>query len=142
MLAGALRQGARPPVLAATESWPPNLARATRLLHPLGTVVVADPDEPPLPIADEAFDLVSSRQPVRAFWSEIARVLRPGGTYSAQHAVEVGGVGHGPARYGRPVIRWPTAAMPSVMARSPTLPKPRTSCAGVMVREARQVLMP
>ncbi|MFJ8473303.1 class I SAM-dependent methyltransferase [Kitasatospora sp. NPDC094011] len=87
VLAGALRLGggARPPVLAATESWPPNLARATRLLQPLGAVVVADPDEPPLPFADEAFDLVSSRHPVRAWWTEIARVLRPGGAYVAQH---------------------------------------------------------
>ncbi|MFE7590498.1 class I SAM-dependent methyltransferase [Kitasatospora sp. NPDC057512] len=85
VLAGAVRLGGRPTVLAATESWPPNLARATRLLHPLGAVVVADPDEPPLPFADGAFDLVSSRHPVRAWWSEIARVLRPGGTYFAQH---------------------------------------------------------
>ncbi|RKT08761.1 methyltransferase family protein [Streptomyces sp. 1114.5] len=78
-------QGRRPTVLAATESWPPNLARATRLLNPLGAVVVADPDEPPLPFADEAFELVSSRHPVRAWWAEIARVLRPGGSYFAQH---------------------------------------------------------
>jgi hypothetical protein len=27
--------------MAATESWPPNIAPATRLLHPLGVVVVA-----------------------------------------------------------------------------------------------------
>ncbi|WP_030243830.1 methyltransferase domain-containing protein [Streptomyces sp. NRRL S-350] len=89
VLAGALRlaaqHGDRPTVLAATESWPPNLVRATRLLNPLGAVVVADRDEPPLPFADEAFDLVSSRHPVRAWWTEIARVLRPGGSYVAQH---------------------------------------------------------
>ncbi|MFD8751625.1 class I SAM-dependent methyltransferase [Kitasatospora sp. NPDC059577] len=89
VLAGALRlagpQGRIPAVLAATESWPPNLARATRLLHPLGALVVADQDEPPLPFADGAFDLVSSRHPVRAWWAEIARVLRPGGSYFAQH---------------------------------------------------------
>ncbi|MFC9326110.1 class I SAM-dependent methyltransferase [Kitasatospora sp. NPDC057015] len=74
-----------PPVMVATESWPPNVARATRLLHPLGAVVVADTDEPPLPFADEAFDLVTSRHPVTVRWREIARVLRPGGTYLAQH---------------------------------------------------------
>ncbi|MEV7026857.1 class I SAM-dependent methyltransferase [Kitasatospora sp. NPDC093558] len=82
VLAGA---GNFPPAMAATESWPPNIARATKLLHPLGAVVVADPDEPPLPFADGAFDLVSSRHPVKAYWSEIARVLRPGGTYLGQH---------------------------------------------------------
>ncbi|MEU9044260.1 MULTISPECIES: methyltransferase domain-containing protein [unclassified Kitasatospora] len=89
VLAGALRlaepHGRLPTVLAATESWPPNIARATRLLHPLGAVVVADRDEPPLPFADQAFDLVSSRHPVRAWWPEIARVLRPGGSYFGQH---------------------------------------------------------
>ncbi|RSO40109.1 SAM-dependent methyltransferase [Streptomyces sp. WAC 06725] len=82
VLAGA---GPLPPVMAATESWPPNVAKATALLHPLGAVVVANPDEPPLPFADSAFDLVTSRHPATVWWSEIARVLRPGGTYFAQH---------------------------------------------------------
>lgn len=74
-----------PPTAIATESWPPNIAKATRLLHPRGVAVVADPDEPPLPFADEAFDLVTSRHPATIWWEEIARVLRPGGTYFAQH---------------------------------------------------------
>jgi SAM-dependent methyltransferase len=74
-----------PPLMAATESWPPNLAKATALLHPRGAVVVADADEPPLPFADAAFDLVTSRHPVTVWWDEIARVLRPGGSYFAQH---------------------------------------------------------
>ncbi|MFC8956582.1 class I SAM-dependent methyltransferase [Streptomyces sp. NPDC057101] len=73
-----------PPLVVATESWPPNLAKATRLLHPLGAVVVADEDEPPLPFADAAFDLVVSRHPVTVWWEDIARVLRPGGTYLSQ----------------------------------------------------------
>lgn len=74
-----------PATMAATESWPPNLARATRLLHPRGVVVVATGDEPPLPFADEAFDLVTSRHPAAVWWDEIRRVLRPGGAYLAQH---------------------------------------------------------
>ncbi|EUA08840.1 methyltransferase domain protein [Mycobacterium xenopi 4042] len=74
-----------PPTMAATESWPPNAALATRRLHPRGVVVVATRDEPPLPFADEAFDLVTSRHPIAVWWTEIARVLRPGGTYLAQH---------------------------------------------------------
>lgn len=74
-----------PTTAVATESWPPNVAKATRLLHPRGVVVVADPDEPPLPFADGAFDLVTSRHPATICWEEIARVLRPGGTYFAQH---------------------------------------------------------
>ncbi|MHC0434328.1 class I SAM-dependent methyltransferase [Streptomyces sp. O3] len=75
----------RPPLCVATEGWPPNLARATALLHPLGTVVVAAAEEPPLPFADGAFDLVVSRHPQRPYFQEIARLLRPGGTYFAQH---------------------------------------------------------
>ncbi|UUN27859.1 class I SAM-dependent methyltransferase [Streptomyces sp. FIT100] len=73
-----------PPLMVATEGWPPNIERATRLLHPLGVVVVADADEPPLPFGDEAFDLVVSRHPVAVRWDEVARVLRPGGTYFSQ----------------------------------------------------------
>ena len=73
-----------PPVTVATESWPPNVTVATRLLRPRGVVVVADPDEPPLPFADAAFDLVVSRHPVTVWWDEIARVLEPGGTYLSQ----------------------------------------------------------
>ncbi|NGO09861.1 class I SAM-dependent methyltransferase [Streptomyces sp. HC44] len=74
-----------PPLTVATEGWPPNVAKATALLHPRGAVVVASPEDAPLPFADETFDLVVSRHPVRAYWTEIARVLRPGGTYFAQH---------------------------------------------------------
>jgi SAM-dependent methyltransferase len=74
-----------PPLMAATEGWPPNVTRATRLLHPRGVVVVAADEQAPLPFGDAAFDLVTSRHPVRPAWAEIARVLRPGGRYLAQH---------------------------------------------------------
>ncbi|WP_153455578.1 class I SAM-dependent methyltransferase [Streptomyces smaragdinus] len=75
----------RPALCVATEAWPPNVAKASALLHPLGTVVVADPEEPPLPFGDGVFDLVVSRHPVVPYFAEIARVLAPGGTYFAQH---------------------------------------------------------
>ena len=74
-----------PPTLIATEGWPPNLAKAARRLQPLGAAVVADREEPPLPFVDGAFDLVTSRHPITVHWSQIARVLGPGGTYFAQH---------------------------------------------------------
>ncbi|MEB8340046.1 class I SAM-dependent methyltransferase [Streptomyces endophyticus] len=74
-----------PPLMAATEGWPPNVEKATRLLGPRGVVVVASPDDAPLPFADAAFELVTARHPVKAHFAEIARVLRPGGTYFAQH---------------------------------------------------------
>ncbi|GGI05253.1 class I SAM-dependent methyltransferase [Isoptericola cucumis] len=76
-----------PRLAVATEGWPPNVAAATALLHPRGVAVVAHDDSAatPLPFGDAAFDLVTSRHPVVPAWSEIARVLRPGGTYLAQH---------------------------------------------------------
>lgn len=70
--------------MVALETWLPNAALATKLLHPRGVVVVAARDEPRLPFADEAFDLVTSRHPINVRWNEIARVLRPGGSYFAQ----------------------------------------------------------
>jgi SAM-dependent methyltransferase len=73
-----------PPTMAATESWPPNAALATKLLHPLGVVVVATRDSETLPFADGAFDLVTSRHATVVRWNEVARVLRSGGSYLAQ----------------------------------------------------------
>ena len=73
-----------PPTLAATESWPPNVEVARRALAPLGASVLAVPDDAALPFPDESFDLVVSRHPTVTVWDEIARVLRPGGTYFSQ----------------------------------------------------------
>ncbi|QIV85085.1 methyltransferase domain-containing protein [Mycolicibacterium frederiksbergense] len=72
----------RPTVLAATEAWPPNIAAAARLLD--GVTVSAAP-ETELPFPDASFELVTSRHPATIAWGEIARVLRPGGSYLAQH---------------------------------------------------------
>ena len=74
-----------PMLTVATEAWPPNVARATRLLHPLGVAVIAHDEAEPLPFAPNAFDLVISRHPVAVWWDEVARVLRPGGRYFSQH---------------------------------------------------------
>lgn len=74
-----------PTLMVATESWPPNLARARQSLRGRGVTLVADREEPPLPFAAASFDLVTSRHPASIWWAEIARVLRPGGTYFAQH---------------------------------------------------------
>jgi SAM-dependent methyltransferase len=73
-----------PPLLVATESWPPNVAVARARLQPLRAHVVAVADAPTLPFAPGCFDLVVSRHPVVVLWEEIARVLRPGGTYLSQ----------------------------------------------------------
>jgi SAM-dependent methyltransferase len=73
-----------PAVLAATDSWPPNLAIARRNLASLGATVVAAADDAELPFEDESFDLVVSRHPTMTVWEEVARVLRPGGTFLSQ----------------------------------------------------------
>lgn len=74
-----------PPVLAATESWPPNIEIARRALAKFDATIVETGDASDLPFADESFDLVVSRHPVVTRWDEVRRVLRPGGVYLAQH---------------------------------------------------------
>ena len=73
-----------PALLVATEGWWPNAEVARARLRPLGAHVVAVADAPTLPFVDCSFDLVVSRHPVVVQWDEIARVLRPGGTYLSQ----------------------------------------------------------
>ncbi|MEU5260522.1 SAM-dependent methyltransferase [Amycolatopsis sp. NPDC021455] len=70
-----------PPLMVATESWPPNVARASARLRPRGVAIVATSG---LPFGNAVFDLVSSRHPVTTDWTGIARVLRSGGTYFSQ----------------------------------------------------------
>ena len=73
-----------PPVLVATEGWPPNAELARQRLAPLGGVVVNVAEDADLPFADASFDLVVSRHPVIVRWDEVVRVLTPGGIYLAQ----------------------------------------------------------
>ncbi|PPK66137.1 methyltransferase domain-containing protein [Actinokineospora auranticolor] len=84
VLAGALARSPR--LLAATESRPELLLRAQRDLAKFDGAVVAAEDGT-LPFRDDTFDLVVSRHPRigSTDWSQIRRVLRPGGTYLAQH---------------------------------------------------------
>jgi SAM-dependent methyltransferase len=74
-----------PAVLAATEAWPPNLDVARRTLRRWGVTVTAADVDGDLPFPAASFDLVVSRHPVETVWEEVTRVLRPGGTYLAQH---------------------------------------------------------
>jgi SAM-dependent methyltransferase len=82
--AAALRGGPGPSVLAATESWPPNVEIARRNLADLGGTVAAVADDADLPFDSGSFDLVVSRHPTVTLWAEIARVLEPGGSYFSQ----------------------------------------------------------
>ena len=76
--------GDRPAYLAATESWPPNVQIARNNLHTFGVSVAEVADDAAVPFPGERFDLVVSRHPTVTLWGEIARVLRPGGTYLSQ----------------------------------------------------------
>ncbi|MDF8363234.1 class I SAM-dependent methyltransferase [Achromobacter anxifer] len=74
-----------PPLMCATEAWPPNARKAHERLAARGVRVVEIAQGGALPFASESFDLVTSRHPVQPDWSEIHRVLKPGGHYFAQH---------------------------------------------------------
>lgn len=74
-----------PSRMAATESWPPNAAQARQRLEARGVDVVDTEHDAPLPFENGTFELVTARHPVTPNWSEIPRVLQPGGRYFAQH---------------------------------------------------------
>ncbi len=85
VLAEALGAAKKPPDrIDATESWPPNVVLARERLGKFGGSVVEAADAAALPSGDCAFDLVLSRHPTVTLWSEIARVLQPGGRYLSQ----------------------------------------------------------
>ena len=113
----------RPPaLLVATESWPPNVAVAGARLRPLGAHLVAVADAPTLPFADASFDLVTSRHPVIVLWDEIARVLRPGGTYLSQ---QIG------AGSNRQLTDFITGPQPVNLNRSPERVRAAATAAGL-----------
>lgn len=70
-----------PPLLVATEAWPPNAPIARDHLASRGGHVIRTDG---LPFRDRTFDLVVSRHPVRTDWSEVARVLTADGRFVSQ----------------------------------------------------------
>jgi len=73
-----------PPLAVGVEAWPPSRRIAAPRFAARGAHLVAAAASA-LPLAGNSFDLVTSRHPVAPAWREIARALRPGGTYLAQH---------------------------------------------------------
>jgi SAM-dependent methyltransferase len=135
VLAGALRAAEqrtgvhRPAVLAATESWPPNVEIARRNLAPFGGVVAEVADDADLPFPAGSFGLVVSRHPVEVLWPEIARVLTPGGTYLSQS------VGAGSNRELTDFMMGPQPVSPS---RSPQAAVAEATAAGLDVVDLRE----
>jgi SAM-dependent methyltransferase len=117
-----------PPVLMATEGWPPNAALARRRLAPLGGVVVEAGENDALPFDDGSFDLVVSRHPVTVHWDQIARVLAPGGTFLSQQ-IGVGSV--------RELAEFLTGPGPINPARDPERARAAATAAGLTVLDLR-----
>lgn len=73
-----------PPLAVGIDAWRPSLRAAAPTLRARGVHLLRG-SATALPLASSSFELVTSRHPVEPAWHEIARVLRPGGTYFAQH---------------------------------------------------------
>lgn len=117
-----------PPRMVVTEGWPPNAERARAALGPRGVEVLDSAPGEPLPVPDDAFELVTSRHPVSPDWPEIQRVLAPGGTYLAQH------VGPGSASE---LIEFFLGPLPARSGRDPRREADQAVKAGLRVEEIR-----
>ena len=123
-----------PKLTIASEAWPPNVGVAAANLRPLGaSVVVAHADRPTLPFADHTFDLVSSRHPVDTWWSEIARVLCPGGAYFSQQV--------GPRSVGE-VSEFMLGPQLGSSKREPARARAEAEAAGLEVIDLREERLP
>ncbi len=118
-----------PPVLAATEAWPPNLALARRRMAKFDASVVEAGESADLPFPSGRFDLVVSRHPVTTRWDEVRRVLRADGRYFAQH------VGSGSVRELTDFLMGPQPVHPS---RSAMTTAAEAEAAGLEVVDLRQ----
>jgi SAM-dependent methyltransferase len=129
--AGALRAAGAdgPAVLAATESWPPNVALARASLAPFGGEVAEVPDDDGLPFSSGSFDLVVSRHPAEIVWPEITRVLKPGGAYFSQ---QVG------AGSNRELTDFMMGPQPVDQSRSPQVAVAEATAAGLEIVDLRE----
>lgn len=74
-----------PRTTVGTDAHPPSIAMAAPRLRTRGaSLVQTGPADLRLPFRSGSFDLVVSRHPIDTDWSEIARVLEPGGRYLSQ----------------------------------------------------------
>jgi hypothetical protein len=115
-----------PSLAVATEGFRPSVALAAPRLHARGVhLVVTSQTQVGLPLAREAFDLAISRHPVAPWWGEIARVLRPGGSYFAQHV--------GPHSL-RSLSEFLVGPLPEPSARHPDVERSAAEDAGLVVK--------
>jgi SAM-dependent methyltransferase len=93
-----------------------------------GRYVIATDDER-LPFTNETFDQVTSRHPVATWWGEIARVLRPGGTYLSQQV--------GPHSV-RELSEYMLGPLPPGSKRDPQLARVAAQTEGLVVKDLRE----
>jgi SAM-dependent methyltransferase len=118
-----------PALLVATEGWEPNLALAARRLLHLGIAVVATDDRrPALPLRSGSVDLVISRHPIVTWWEEVARVLRPGGSFLSQQV--------GPHSVGE-LTEFFLGPQPARSPRDPVMAEAAAQAAGLEVVDLR-----
>jgi SAM-dependent methyltransferase len=116
--------------MVACEGYAPNVVVAARNLRARGAFVVAVADDRPvLSFADGSFELVTSRHPIRTFWDDVARVLRPGGTYFSQQ------VGPGSMRE---VSEFFLGPLPEGSPRDPALARRAAENAGLVVHQLEE----
>jgi SAM-dependent methyltransferase len=119
-----------PPLTVGTEGYAPNVPHAARRLHRRGAQVLwTEDDRQALPLAAASFELVTSRHPIDTNWTEIARVLRPGGTYLSQQ------VGPGSLRDLSEALMGP---LPPGTRRDPEVARRAAEAAGLVVTDLRQ----
>lgn len=118
-----------PRLSVATEGFPSSVAIAAPRLRSRGVhLVVTSQTLPGLPFVDMTFELVISRHPIETWWGEIARVLRPGGAYFAQHV--------GPHSL-RSLSEFLMGPLPDASIRDPGVERRAAEGAGLVVHNMR-----
>lgn len=116
-----------PPLAVGTDAYEPSIKAAARRLRSRGALLVqTQHDRRALPFADATFDLIISRHPVETWWTEIARVLEPGGHYFSQQV--------GPHSV-RELSEFLMGPLPSGSRRVPELARQGAEAAGLVVED-------
>jgi len=118
-----------PPLAVATDAYEPSIQAAAPRLRSRGAhLVQTHGDRQALPFTDATFDLIISRHPVETWWSEIARVLEPGGHYFSQQV--------GPHTL-RELSEFLMGPLPSGSRRDPERARQAAGAAGLIVDDLR-----
>lgn len=114
-----------PRLTVGTEGYPPNVRSASDRLKSRGAHLLwSDHRQPGLPIRSSSFELITSRHPIDTEWTEIARVLEPGGRYLSQQV--------GPHSL-RELSEFLTGPLPPGSKRDPELARRAAEAAGLRV---------